>query len=237
MNEGALDLVIVDDNDLDRFMLEEYAGKYDRLKLTGSFPHPVEAIEFVKQHPPQLILLDVKMPVTSGVHLLKTVRDCVPMAVFITSHPEFALEGFELSALDYILKPVTRERFDTMVQRVEEYWEMKQKATAYDVNIDQGSIFIQQGHEKIKILLSEIIYMEALHDYTKIMTAQKRYITNLPLNKFLSRLPKEKFARVHRSYAIAIDKVEKNTSVHIILQGNHEIPIGKTYKQDLKLIL
>lgn len=234
---GRLNCVIVDDNEIDCIILEEYASKYPALNLTGSFANPLAAIEFIKQHPPHLVFLDIEMPVTNGVSLLRTVRDCVPMAVFITSHPEFALDSIELSALDYILKPITEDRFAKMMNRIVEYWEMKQKATAYDVRIEGESIFVQQGYEKIKIMLGDIVYMEALHDYTKITTVQKRYITNLSLNKFLARLPKDKFARVHRSYAVAIDKVEKRTATNILLHGNHEVPLGKMYKQDLKFII
>ncbi len=236
MNANALHTVIVDDSDIDRYMLEELSNKCNQLRVVGCFTHPIEALEFIKAHPPQLLLLDIDMPKATGIDLLKQVRDTVPMAVFITSHPEFALEGFELSALDYILKPISEERFTKMIQKVDEYWEMKQKSLAYDVSIKSDSIIIKQGYEQIPIRISDIIYLEALHDYTKIFIPNKRYVTNINLINFLSKLPTDLFIRVHRSYAVAKNKITKKNADEILLINDRCVPIGKTYRRELKMI-
>ncbi len=221
--------LIVDDNELDRMTVEALARGYASLYCCGSYANPLEALEAIKTLQPDLILLDVEMPGATGIDLLKAVRDQVPMAVFITSYPEFALEGFELSALDYIVKPLTEERFSQLMKRVLEYWEMKQKSTAYDVFIETEMITIKQGHDKLRLPLNDIIYLEALNDYTKLVTARKSYITIGALSRFLEQLPDNHFCRIHRSYAVAIDKISALRR-HEVECGGIMIPVGKTYR-------
>ncbi|MEI9957666.1 MAG: response regulator [Ferruginibacter sp.] len=138
----------------------------------------MEAIDTIK---PDLIFLDIEMPEGSGLDILRQVKQKVPLAVFITSHPEFALEGFELSALDYILKPLTAERFTTTAKRIANYWEMKQKAISYEVLFENESLTIKEGHTQIKLSPHDIIYLEAMQDYTKVVTAKKKlsYLNHL----------------------------------------------------------
>lgn len=221
--------LIVDDNELDRIIVETLSREYPFLQFCGSYANPLEAMEAIKVLQPDLILLDVEMPGATGIDLLKAVRDVVPMAVFITSYPEFALEGFELSALDYIVKPLTEDRFAQSVKRVAEYWEMKQKSTAYDVIIEKEMITIKQGHDKLRLPLNDIIYLEALNDYTKLITGQKSYITIGALSKFLEQLPENHFCRIHRSYAIAIDKISALRRNEVEC-GGVTLPVGKTYR-------
>ncbi len=221
--------LIVDDNELDRIIVEILARKYDFLHFCGSYANPLEAMEAIKVQQPDLVLLDVEMPGATGIALLKAVREMVPMAIFITSYPEFALEGFELSALDYIVKPLIEERFARSMKRVSEYWEMKQKSTAYDVFIEKEMITIKQGHDKLRLPLSDIIYLEALNDYTKLITGRKNYITIGALSKFLEQLPENHFFRIHRSYAIAIDKISALRRNEVEC-GGITLPVGKTYR-------
>jgi DNA-binding LytR/AlgR family response regulator len=221
--------LIVDDNELDRIVVETLAREYPFLQLCGNYANPLEAMEGIKVQQPDLILLDVEMPGATGIDLLKAVRDIVPMAIFITSYPEFALDGFELSALDYIVKPLLEERFAQSMKRVTEYWEMKQKSTAYDVFIEKEMITIKQGHDRLRLPLNDIIYLEALNDYTKLITGQKSYITIGALSKFLEQLPENHFCRIHRSYAIAIDKISALRRNEVEC-GGITLPVGKTYR-------
>lgn len=226
--------LIVDDNELDRIMISTFARSYTWLESGGSYAHPLEALEAIKIIKPQLVFLDVDMPDTTGIELLKMVRDIVPMAVFITSYPDFAMEGFELSALDYILKPLTEERFAQTAKRVHEYWEMKQKSQAYDVIISEEIITIKQGHDQMRLPLGDIVYLEAMQDYTKLVLENKQYMTLINFSRFLEQLPLRRFLRVHRSYAVAIDKIQKTGTNEVYIHNGIQLPVSKTYRKELK---
>ena len=169
------------------------------------------------------------MPEKNGIEILKQIKGSVPIVVFITSHPEFALEGFELSAFDYILKPLTKERFTATANRLQEYWKMKQNAKEYQVRFEQQSLIIKEGHKQIKLQQNDIIYLEAMQDYTKVVTPQRNYLTLTSLTLFLEKMAADTFIRVHRSYAVAINKINEIHNDKLIV-CNTTIPIGKTYR-------
>lgn len=229
---NTIKCVIVDDQIIDQIMVKSMVAKYGNLQLLACFSNPNEAIKAIPQLKPDLLFLDVEMPDATGIELLKTVRAFVPMAVFITSFADFALESYELSALDYILKPITENRFDQCINRVQEYWEMKNKSNSYDVLIEADVIFIKQGHDKMKMSVNDIVYLEAMHDYTKIYTPNKSYITLGALSHFLALLPTEKFIRIHRSYAVARNKITavKKNELHC---DSIILPISKSYKESV----
>lgn len=221
--------IAVDDNPVDLLILKEYAAHYaflQHLESVGNSEVGLAAIESIK---PELVFLDIEMPGMSGLEILQKIKEHVPMVVFITSHPEFALEGFELSALDYILKPLTAERFKQTANRIEEYWQMKQKAAAYEVLIERETLTIKEGYNNIRLPVHEILYLEAMQDYTKVVTQKKNYLTLTTLTAFLEKLSVTDFIRVHRSYAVAMNKISELHPTKIICNGL-EIPIGKTYK-------
>lgn len=221
--------IAIDDNPIDLLILKEYSSAFPFLQHHGSFSSPSDGLEAAESLNPDLVFLDVEMPGLSGLDVLRKVKEKIPMAVFITSHPEFALEGFELSALDYILKPLTLERFAHTARRIEEYWSMKQKAISYEVLFENESITIKDGHNQIKLARKDVIYLEAMQDYTKVVTEKKSYLTLATLTGFLEKLSDKNFLRVHRSYAVAIKKIKELHSNKIVC-GNIAIPIGKTYR-------
>ncbi len=225
-----IEYIIIDDNPLDQMMVKSMAADYAILQHTGTFSSSTEALGAIGLLKPNLIFLDIDMPDTTGIELLRTIRDIVPMAVFVTSFSDFAISGFELSALDYILKPLNEERFAKCMKRVIEFWEMKCKSTAYDVLIEKDTITIKQGHDKRRLSMSEIIYLEAMHDYTKIYTERKSYITIGALSNFLQQVPADYFLRVHRSYAVAGNKITEIKKNEVLCE-KVSIPIGKTYRQ------
>lgn len=226
--------LIVDDNEVDRVMLELLIGSYASFSFCGSYAHPLEALEAIKATKPELVFLDVEMPDATGIELLKAVRDIVPMAVFVTSFPEFALAGFELSALDYIVKPLTGERLAQTIKRVNEYWEMKQKSKAYDIIVGEETITIKQGHDQMRLPIGDIMYLEAMQDYTKLVLDGKQYMTLINLSRFLEQLPLNRFLRVHRSYAVAVDKIRKVSGSEVYINNNIPLPISKTYRKELR---
>lgn len=229
--------ISIDDSLLDQLMLKELAVSFPFLEHIGSFSTPLEGITAIKALKPDLVFLDIEMPGMSGVEMLRLVRQLVPIAVFITSHPEFALDGFQLSAFDYILKPLDVERFSQTAHRLQDYWAMKQKALAYEVLIEKESLVIKEGYNQIKLPLQEIIYLEAMQDYTKVVTEKKSYLTLTTLTGLLEHVASEKIMRVHRSYAVALQKISRIMGNQIFC-GEHLIPVGKTFRtevQQLKL--
>ncbi len=237
MTPESIRYIIVDDNEIDRLIVEQLAEGYTQLKNCGSFDDPLEAISAIRAIQPDLVFLDIEMPQATGIELLKAVRDMVPMAVFITSFPEFALEGFELSALDYILKPLTEERFAQSVKRIGEYWEMKTKSLAYDISVEQETITIKLGHDQMKLQLKDIIYLEAMNDYTKLVLNSKQFVTLVSLSRFLEQLPTNHFIQIHRSYAATISKIEKLGNQKVVMCNDIELPVSKSYRKDLRTLL
>ena len=227
--------IAIDDNVVDLLLLKECAAAFPFLQYQGSYTNTTEGLAAAEEINPDLIFLDIEMPGHSGLDILRKLKAKVPVAVFITSHPEFALEGFELSALDYILKPLTAERFALTAKRIEEYWSMKQKAISYEVLFEKESLTIKEGHNHVKLPQEDIIYLEAMQDYTKVVTENKNYMTLTTLTGFLEKLSGNKFLRVHRSYAVAVNKI-KELHTDKIICGNQVIPIGKTYKALLSKI-
>jgi DNA-binding LytR/AlgR family response regulator len=227
--QNQIKYISVDDNILDILAIEEFAKKHEILKNIGSYSNASDALLAIKSSKPDLVFLDVEMPEFTGIELLAAIRKIVPMAVFITSHAEFAIDGFELSALDYILKPLTQERFDICVKRVVDYWEMKHKAALYEIAFEQDSLTIKDGHNRLNIRKSDIIFAEAMQDYTKIVTTDKNYLTLSTLSDFVSQFTDNELLRVHRSYAVSKNKITEKRSNELYC-GTFLIPIGKTYK-------
>ena len=227
--ETNIRFIAIDDNPVDLLILREYAAPFPFLKHYGGFNTVAEGLSAVEDLKPDLIFLDIEMPEQSGLDVLRQIKQKVPIAIFITSHPEFALDGFELSALDYILKPLTAQRFQITAKRIQEYWEMKQKAILYEVLFEKESLTIKDGHSQVKLPQQDIIYLEAMQDYTKVVTEKKNYMTLTTLTGFMEKLSGSNFLRVHRSYAVAVKKIKELHSNKIVC-GDSIIPIGKTYR-------
>jgi len=220
----------VDDNLLDLLAISELAKNFDFLENCGLYSNPIEAYEAQQYIKPDLVFLDIEMSSVNGIELLRKIRADVPMAVFITSYPEFALDGIDLSVLDYVLKPLTAERFAITVQRIKQYWEMKQKSDAYEVLFENDLLTIKEGYSQVRISQNDIIYLEAMQDYTKIVTEKRNYITLSTISFFMDRLPPDRFLRVHRSYAVALHRITELRQSEVVC-SNARIPVGKTYRQ------
>lgn len=235
MTTDPIRFISIDDNLLDSLAIAACAENYHSLQLLGTFPNAAEGLVAVNALAPDLVFLDIEMPGMNGLELLRGIKARVPMCVFVTSHPEFALEGFELAALDYILKPLTDERFAQTMRRVTDYWDMRKKATAYEVLFEQQMLTIKDGHSQIRLPRQEIIYLEAMQDYTKVVTSKKNYMTNMPLSGFMERLPANDFLRIHRSYAISVAQVKELRQTELLC-GHTVLPIGKTYRAGVSQI-
>lgn len=232
---NALTCIIVDDNYLDRLAIEIELKNLDNIKSLGSFANAMEALETIRNYKPDILFLDVDMPDVNGLQLFRNINSYTPICVIISSYPEYAVEGFELKVFDYILKPLTTERFDVAMKRLFDFIQIREKAMAYTTLFENEKVVFKEGHNVIYLNIHEIIYLEAFGDYTKVVTGLKSYLTLATLTSFLEELPSDKFTRIHRSYAIARERIKLicNTSVGI---GDVNLPIGKTYRSLLSQI-
>lgn len=224
--------VIVDDDEIDRTAVEIEAAKFSFLHKIASCSNPVEALEIITHSNPDVIFLDIEMPGISGIDFLRKKIHSTALPVLITSHPEFALEGFELEAFDYLLKPVSSERFAACALRLRDFFQMRTKAYAFDTEQENNFIIIKQGYDKYKIAINDILYLEAMKDYTKIVMTEQKYLVLSTLNGIVEKLPKDKFARIHRSYVVNKNKIEALQKNKVKIHST-ELPIGKLYSREL----
>jgi len=224
--------VIVEDNELDRLSLKVFLKYYSDFVAAGEYTSAEEALIPIKEKKPDVIFLDVDMGKMSGIALRSQLPE-IPVCIFITSHPEYAIDGFEQNALDFLTKPLQKERFEQSILRARQYLQIKEKATILDDNIGTGSIFIKNGHEKIKINTHEILFLEALKDYTKIVTSNKSHFVLSSLSALLLENAFSSFIRIHRSFAVPKHYIKKLKANEVTID-QHTIPIGRSYKMQLQ---
>jgi DNA-binding LytR/AlgR family response regulator len=229
-----INCVIVDDEPLAREGLMEYVKQVDILRLAGTAEDPVKLASLMDRTVVDLLFLDIKMPRMSGIDFLRSSR-VVPMVILTTAYPTYALEGYQLSVLDYLLKPITFERFFQSTQKAKDYFQLLNRHAA----IDPGSIipepsyfFIKCSSQYEKIILSEILYIEGLQNYVTIYTVRGKYISLLVLKNLQEKLGDELFIRVHKSYIVAIDKITSISSSEIII-GQYKIPVSRNYREEV----
>ena len=230
--ELHLKYVIVDDDEIGRAAVEVEAVKFPFLHKIASCSNPVEALEIIALANPEVIFLDIEMPGISGIDFLRKKIHTTSLPILITSHPEFALEGFELEVFDFLLKPFSSERFANCAFRLRDFFQMRTKAYAFDTEQESNFIIIKQGYDKYKIAIGEILYLEAMKDYTKIVTLGQQYLVLSTLNGIIEKLPENKFVRIHRSYVVNKNKVDAVQKNNIKIQSV-ELPVGKLYRHEL----
>ena len=233
MINTLLKYLIVDDEEIDRLIIETEAAKFPFLQKMGSCAHPVEAFELIDRFHPDIIFLDIEMPDMSGIELMKKKSIAEAIPVLITSHPEFAVESYELQAFDYLLKPISAERFARCALRLSNFCQMREKSYAFEEDQESGFIVIKQGHDKYKLPLQEIVYLEAMKDYTRIKTVSGQYLVLTTLSGLTDKLPADLFVRIHRSYVVNSKKIDVVEKDKINIQSQ-VLPIGKSYKNALK---
>ncbi|MBD0288830.1 MAG: response regulator transcription factor [Flavisolibacter sp.] len=219
--------IIIDDEPIARKGVESYIQKVDFLNLVGSYSSP-QRIETTVLLGVDLIFLDIRLHKTNGLEFYKNLKPNAPFVVVISAYSEYALEGFELNVADYLLKPVSFERFLSAASRVKDLIELKQNSQViYDAG--PGYFFIKCENKIQKVTYDEVLYMESRSNYVLIYTDTKKYLSYLSLNILVDKLPKHRFIRVHKSYIVAIDRVDavKNDEV---IAGGHSVSIGKSYK-------
>ncbi|MDR6966583.1 DNA-binding LytR/AlgR family response regulator [Flavobacterium arsenatis] len=230
-----LNCIIVDDDEIDQLMVVSFVKRFPHLKLLGAFLSAKEALAFCQNNSVDVLFLDVDMPGINGLELRK-VLSSIPVCVFITSHPEHAVESFELETLDFIIKPLKFDRFSKAIERIDEFMEIKTKALLYESSIGGDFIYIKEGHEQTKVKLHEILYLEALKDYTLLVTNHKRHCVLSSIGTLLKEDHFQSFVRIHRSFAVQKNLIHKIGSNEVFINENIAIPIGRSYKDALSLL-
>jgi DNA-binding LytR/AlgR family response regulator len=228
-----INCIIIDDEPLARKGLREYITDVDFLNLTGEFEHPLKATAALSEGNVQLLFLDIQMPKITGLELLKTMHNPPPV-IFTTAFPQYALDGFDLNALDYLVKPISFERFFKAVLKAKEYYEMRQTNSLEAAGQKDASqyFFIKADNKLVKIFFDEILFVAALQNYVTIYTAGKKYITYLTFKSVAEYLPAERFVKCHKSYIVAATKIASIEGNDILI-GSHHIPISRSNKDEV----
>lgn len=226
--------IILDDDEIDLLTVISHVKKNPILQLSGAFYSAEEALKFIEKNKIDVLFLDIEMPEINGLEFRKKVME-IPVCIYITSYPEHAAESFELDTLDYIVKPLKSDRFSITVQKIEDYLELKYKAKLFENSIGGDTFYIKEGHEQTKIKLHDILYLEALKDYTKIVTSQKKHCVLKSIGNLLKENYFQSFIRVHKSYAVQKQYISKKNSSEIVLNNGQIIPVGRIYKENLDI--
>ncbi len=221
--------IIVDDEPLARELLAGYIEQLPNLRCVAVCQSALQAFTVLHEQQVDLMFLDIQMPGITGLNFLKSIKN-PPKVIFTTAYMEHAVEAFELEAIDYLLKPITLERFIKAVQKVSP--KKEEHAEAASKNNDNNYIFLKVDKRLVKIDHAEIIYSESLGDYIKVFTTTHTHVTYLTMNKLEDLLPAHKFARIHRSFIINLDHIQY-VEGNFIRINNNDLPIGLTYKDSL----
>ncbi|GAA4114798.1 LytTR family DNA-binding domain-containing protein [Aquimarina addita] len=219
--------VIVDDEGLARGLIENHLSQLDDFELVASCESAIEASKVLKNEKIDLLFLDIEMPVLKGTDFFKNLINR-PKVIFITAYRDFALEGFELNAVDYLLKPISFARFFKAIEKFVAQKQVGVKVYEKIKEVENNFIFVRKDRKQVKVFYDEILYVESVKDYIKIITENEIHVVKYSLTNFLEILD-QRFIRTHRSYIINMDKITAYTK-HDIEIGVLEIPIGESYK-------
>jgi DNA-binding LytR/AlgR family response regulator len=218
--------IVIDDEPLAIKLVKEYIGKVSFLQLVETFTDVIEAKKFLQKEKVDLLFLDIQMPDINGVQFYNTLSD-KPMVVFTTAFSEYAVEGFNVNAIDYLLKPFEYDRFVKSVYKAKEYYDFTRNQ-----EMQYTSVFVKSDYQLVKVNLKDVLLIEGLDDYIRIhLTSNKTILTLMSLKAISEKLPAHEFVRVHRSYIVPLTRIEKVSSRKIEIAGK-EIPIGVSYAEE-----
>ncbi|MCB0630566.1 MAG: LytTR family DNA-binding domain-containing protein [Saprospiraceae bacterium] len=229
--------LIIDDEPLAVQLLADYVQTDDELELVNTFTNPIKALHFLEDHPVDLLFLDVEMPELTGIQLM-TIANGKYQVILTTAYENYAIKGFEFNVIDYLVKPISLERFLIAVQRAKQRLTPKEGNTAMEHTAKQRMeyIFVKNGFKIQRVNLEDILYLESSNDYVSIHTQQEHILTLDTIRHFEELLPPDQFTRVHRSYIVALNKINYIENNRIAI-GKQLIPVSKTYQKDfLKMI-
>lgn len=218
-----LKCLVVDDEELARILLKTYIDKMENLTLIGNTENPLEALQILQNQEVDLLFLDIQMPELNGTSLAKIVNPKTRI-IFTTAYSQYALTGFDLNVLDYLLKPITFERFQQAIDKAKDY---------FQITNQEETIIIKSGYDLHKIKLEDILFIEGSSEYVTFQTAEKRIMSYQTLKSLEISLPTKQFMRVHRSYIVNKNKVNLLKDKNLIIE-NYKIPVSDSYMDEVK---
>ncbi len=229
--------IIVDDELIGRIELQSYAKRSGRFDIAGVFSSPEEALAFLEQNKVDVLFLDIDMPEMSGLQLREKAKETTA-CVFVSNHTEYAMEAFALDTLDFLSKPIDPQRFLQMTERVASYVEIKNKAVGFDLisQTQNGTIRVTENYRKVLIPVTEIVYVEAMQNYTRIVTLVKEYTILFGFGSLLDDNRFRSFVRIHRSFAVQKQFVESTGANGIQMKNGVTLPVGRNFRDSVKQI-
>ena len=218
--------VLLDDEPLALDLLESHISKTQGIEVVGAFTNPIEALQELEKLSPDVVFSDIQMPELSGVQFTKIIG-LKTMVVFTTAYDQYALEGYDLNVVDYLLKPINLERFQMAVEKVKS---RLNKSHSPESEKTPDYIFVKSEYKTLKVNLADIHYIKGMADYVQIVTSNDKIMTLQNLKHFEKTLPSGNFMRVHKSYIIAMDKIEFIERNRAVILGDY-IPVSETYKK------
>jgi len=222
--------IIVDDEPLAREGMELNVEELDYLNLVGQFSTAVDALNFLNENPVDLMFLDIQMPGLTGLDFIRSLKER-PMIILSTAYPQYALEGFELDVVDYLVKPNRLKRFIQAVSKAKALYDLKQKAEKVETSVSEEDIFIRADRKYIRIFFKDIKYIKGMKDYVMIYTGKDKFMTAMNIKTTNEQLPDSQFVRVNKSYIVNADFID-SIGTDFINIGGEEIPLGRTYRED-----
>jgi DNA-binding LytR/AlgR family response regulator len=225
--------IIVDDEPLAIEIVESYVGRIEELELIGTFRNAIAAFSFIQQNPVELIFLDIQMPKLSGIEFLKTLKN-PPKVIITTAFRDYAIEGFELEVVDYLLKPIPFERFLKSVGKV--LSSRTEAPLPSTPTVQDSFIYFKVDKKMVKTRIADILFIESIKDYVKVRTEEKEIITQQKISYLDESLPRNQFLRIHRSFIVNLDRIDAYTATDVEI-SKFKIPIGRNYKNDVMKVL
>lgn len=226
-----INCLIVDDEPLAQQVIETYIQKMPSLVLVGKCDNAMEAYEVLHNEKIDVMFLDIQMPVITDVEFLRTLQN-PPAVIFTTAYPDFAMEGYDLNITDYLLKPVSFERFLKAVNKATEHIALQQQSAQENDTTTTDYFFVKEDSKLVKINFSDIDHIECMKDYAKIFTKQRMIVTHHTMKRFEEVLPPLQFVRIHRSYIVNIPAIQSIFG-NIVETPKTKLPIGANYKDEL----
>ena len=222
--------VVIDDEQPARDLIALHLSNLRDFEIVASFDNALDAFNFLQKNPVDLIFLDIQMPRVSGLELIRSLIRC-PRIILTTAYREYAVEAFELEVMDYLVKPITQERFMRSIARYNYYNNTLTEKPEVASSFDMAYIFLKAGKGLTRIYLKDILYIEGLRDFIKVHTSYKVFVASERLSYMEEKLPEKQFARVHKSFIVALGKINSLQAEQVII-GTAAIPIGRVFKNE-----